>query len=29
MIKKPGKKSQIIMFISLKDALDQKHPLFI
>jgi len=29
MIKKPEKKSQISMFFSLKDTLDQKHPLFI
>ncbi len=29
MIKKTEKKSQISMFFSLKDTLDQKHPLFI
>jgi IS5 family transposase len=29
MIKKTGKKSQISMFFSLKDTLDQKHPMFI
>jgi IS5 family transposase len=29
MIKKTEKKSQTSMFFSLKDTLDQKHPLFI
>ena len=29
MIKKTEKKSQISMFFSLNDTLDQKHPLFI
>ncbi|MBV6421310.1 MAG: hypothetical protein DAHOPDDO_02585 [Ignavibacteriaceae bacterium] len=29
MIKKTEKQSQISMFISLRDTLDQKHPLFI
>ncbi len=29
MIKKKEKKSQISMFFSLKDTLDQKHPLYI
>jgi IS5 family transposase len=29
MIKKTGGKTQISLFYSLKDTLDQKHPLFI